>query len=82
MIAEITESLANGKKIEAIKTYREATGKGLRESKEFIDQLIPGLIEKDPQRFATFAKGSGCGMAVLVTVGLACVICVSAIVSG
>jgi hypothetical protein len=60
-IADITESLAKENKIEAIKKYRKATGKGLKESKEFIDQLIPGLVEKDPERFDTVAQnGSGC----------------------
>ena len=65
LVADITESLANGNKIEAIKTYRMATGQRLKESKEFIDQLIPGLVEKDPQRFAAISNGSGCGTAIL-----------------
>ena len=66
LIQEITTSLALGNKIEAIKTYRKATGQGLKESKDFIDQLIPELVEKDPERFANVASGSGCGSAVLL----------------
>ncbi len=36
--AEINDALARGKKIEAIKILREATGKGLKESKEMVDR--------------------------------------------
>jgi len=39
-VYEIAEAVANGRKIEAIKIDREVTGKGLSESKEFIDQLF------------------------------------------
>ena len=34
---EIAEAVRAGKKIKAIKLYREATGAGLRESKEFVE---------------------------------------------
>lgn len=64
-IEAVTEALARGQKIEAIKIYREATGKGLKEAKDFIDELIPQLVEKDAQRFAKLAQSSGCGAAVL-----------------
>ncbi len=59
-IAEISEVLADGKKIEAIKIYREATGKGLKDAKEFIDALIPRLVEKDPEKYDKIAKSGGC----------------------
>lgn len=36
---ELRQLIANGKKIEAIKRYREATGLGLKESKEYVDSL-------------------------------------------
>jgi hypothetical protein len=67
-ILKITNSLAQGNKIAAIKIYREATGKGLKESKQFIDQLIPGLIEQDPERFAALTgSGAGCANTILFT---------------
>lgn len=47
----IAEALASVRKIEAIKMYREATGKGLKEAKEFIDVLIPKLKEWDPEKY-------------------------------
>lgn len=36
---EIVELVRKGRKIEAIKRYREETGVGLREAKEFIESL-------------------------------------------
>lgn len=35
---QVVEALHRGNKIEAIRCYREATGTGLRESKEIIEQ--------------------------------------------
>lgn len=39
MILSITQSIMNYKSIEAIKNYRETTGVGFKEAKEFIDKL-------------------------------------------
>lgn len=64
---EITEALFAGRKIEAIKIYREATGEGLLESKEFIEALITRLREEYPDRIP--AHTSGCGTAALLLVG-------------
>lgn len=36
---ELKEFMVNNNKIKAIKKYREITGEGLKESKEFIDKL-------------------------------------------
>ena len=72
---EIANALASGYRIEAIKIYRSATGKGLKEAKDFIEALAPKLIEKDPERFKALStpKGSGCLSVILVffTVGAA-----------
>jgi len=38
----VAHSLHNHKKIEAIKTFRAATGAGLREAKDFIDKFCSG----------------------------------------
>ena len=71
-IEEIQNTLAGCKKISAIKIYRAATGQGLKEAKDFVDALIPKLIEQDPERFKHLAasKASGCGAAVLLGIGL------------
>ena len=70
-IDEISNALAKGSKIEAIKIYREVSGLGLKEAKEFIDELIPKLTEQDPERFAKLApSGTGCSTAVIVIIAV------------
>jgi ribosomal protein L7/L12 len=71
-IDSIQEELAGGRKIGAIKIYREATGKGLKESKEFIDALAVRLKEEDPEKYAALATstGGGCASVLLIAVGL------------
>ena len=72
-IAEIQASIFAGRKIEAIKKYREATGEGLRESKEFVEAVERELRQESPEKFTAPAGGKGCGTAVfcvLVVIGL------------
>lgn len=38
-VAEVRQLASNGRKIEAIKLYREQTGCGLAEAKAFVDSL-------------------------------------------
>lgn len=71
---EITSLIYEGKKIQAIKVYRGATFKGLKESKDFVDQLSMELYEKHPERFSvdpTTSKGCGTAVFFLGLVGLA-----------
>lgn len=58
-----------GRKIEAIKLYREATGEGLREAKEFIEELEGQLRTEEPDKFSTPPGGSGCAGVLLVVIG-------------
>lgn len=37
--ADIAQALRDGRKIEAIKLYREATGVGLKEAKDYVDTI-------------------------------------------
>ena len=70
-IEEMGSALASGRKIEAIKIYRGATGKDLKAAKEFIDALIPTLKEQDPEKYARLsAQGAGCASVILLCVGL------------
>ena len=62
--AEILDAIKAGRKIEAIKLYRDATGAGLKEAKEFIEELTAQLLEEDPN--AIQSSGSGCATAVLM----------------
>jgi hypothetical protein len=57
--AEITDAIFAGRKIEAIKLYREATGLGLKESKEFVEALQSRLQQDSPEKFTT-SSGGGC----------------------
>ena len=41
-LAEVSALLASGHKIEAIKRYRELTGVGLKEAKDYVDALDAG----------------------------------------
>jgi hypothetical protein len=47
----MTELLFIGHKLNAIKIYREATGAGLKESKDFVDALESQLQQTMPERF-------------------------------
>lgn len=66
-IEEINQALIQGKKIAAIKIYRDATGQGLKEAKDFIEALISKLMEQDPEKFAHLNKASGCAGMILLT---------------
>ncbi len=62
---QILNALVAGRKIEAIKLYRAATGKGLKEAKDFIDLLVEKMGERDPELLKN--DRSGClGNAVIV----------------
>ncbi|MBI2422086.1 MAG: ribosomal protein L7/L12 [Candidatus Hydrogenedentes bacterium] len=57
----IAQCIFEGRKIDAIKRYRESSGMGLKESKEFIESLEKTLREAQPERF-THAAAKGCGL--------------------
>src|SRR5690606_3168978 len=46
--SQIAELIANGRKIEAIKRYRDLTGAGLKESKDAIDLGDLSALPDDP----------------------------------
>ena len=59
----ISAELEAGYKVKATDIYRKATGKGLREAKYFIDDVVEEMIERDPERYAHLAsepRMSGC----------------------
>lgn len=51
-----------GRKIDAIKVYREQVkpGAGLKESKEAVEKLEAGLRAQHPEKFTASAQKSGC----------------------
>lgn len=66
IVDEIRKAIFAGKKIEAIKLYREAANTGLKEAKEFIETLSTRLYEESPDQFAKPPGGSGCAGVLLI----------------
>lgn len=66
-LAPFADLLFAGRKIDAIKLYREQVkpGAGLKESKEAVEQLEAGLRAQHPEKFTAKAK-SGCAMVLAV----------------
>jgi ribosomal protein L7/L12 len=74
-LAPVADLLFAGRKIDAIKLYREQVkpGAGLKESKEAVEQLEAGLRSQHPEKFTAAAQKSGCTavlavLAVLIVV--------------
>lgn len=61
---KMTEFIFAGQKIAAIKMYKEATGLGLKESKDIIDALEKQLREECPENFAHAAR-TGCSVVLV-----------------
>ena len=61
----IKSALYQGRKIDAIKLYRQVSGRGLREAKDFVEDLEEELRVSDPARFIAGPRGNGCGVGVL-----------------
>ena len=64
-IEQIRAALFAGRKIEAIKLYREATGYGLKESKDVVEALEAELRIRSPELFTSVPGKGGCGLTVL-----------------
>tara|TARA_R110002096_G_scaffold318022_11_gene512443 strand:- start:7525 stop:7821 length:297 start_codon:yes stop_codon:yes gene_type:complete len=70
-IAQIGDALAAGQKIEAIRIYREATGKDLLAAKQFVEALIVQLKEQDPEKYAALsASKQGCPFTAVFVLSL------------
>src|SRR3954469_10523698 len=76
--AKIREFVFAGRKIQAIKLLREASGLGLKEAKDVVEALEKELRETSPEKF-TAKAGKGCGTTVLCC--LLFVICCAWVVS-
>jgi ribosomal protein L7/L12 len=66
----IRDALLAGRKIEAIKLYREQTGFGLKESKDFVDELERDLRRTMPEMFRADATKKGCAGVLAGVIGL------------
>lgn len=63
LLSEISEAIIRRKKIAAIKIYREATGCGLKEAKEAIEEITSSLVSDNPKLLAK--KSSGCASLII-----------------
>lgn len=60
----IYAALYAGRRIEAIKLHREATGWGLMESKDFVEALEAQLCSETPEKFTAPPRKSGCSVSI------------------
>jgi len=74
---QIADHVFAGNKIAAIKCYREYSGEGLKESRDFVESLAAELRTREPYRFSTETEGTNrvnstaLGMCVFLAVLLA-----------
>lgn len=74
-LPEIQAAVFAGRKIDAIKLYREATGIGLAEAKEAVEAMEAELRAGAPERFQSPQQTTGCAaVAILLFLGLAGVV--------
>jgi ribosomal protein L7/L12 len=63
-VERIRTAIFAGRKIEAIKLYREAVGVGLKDAKDYIEALEVELRAKAPEQFSAPAK-RGCAIGII-----------------
>jgi hypothetical protein len=78
---KIDKFLRNGRKIQAVKVYREATGLGLKEAKDHIDAYHNELIRLQPWDYGAQPEPTGpksfSGKAVIAAIsGLAILVAI------
>lgn len=78
---QIADAIAAGRKIEAIKLYREATGCDLKDAKDFIEKLTAELQKADPEKFPRNPAGKGCLVVLFLFVVLVAAVSVLLFVS-
>lgn len=61
----IEEALFNGRKIEAIKLYREESGASLADAKQAVEQLEQALRAASPEKFSR-PTNAGCTTVILL----------------
>jgi Ribosomal protein L7/L12 C-terminal domain len=69
-LEEVKRAIFAGNKIEAIRLHREATGLGLRESKEAVERLETELRRTDQHQFVKGDTRRGCFSVLLICLGL------------
>lgn len=65
-MVQVEAALEQGRKIEAVKLYRNLTGLGLKESKEAVE----AIQSADPQRFPATSGGCAKAACMLIAAGI------------
>ena len=63
-LTPIENAILAGRKIEAIKLYRQMTMTGLADAKSAVDEMEARLRLESPERFAKGAGRSGCTVSI------------------
>ena len=63
-LSDITSAIIAGRKIQAIKEYRKATGLDLKDSKKAIEEITESLSEEYPE--LKKANAAGCASIILI----------------
>ena len=61
----ILDAIFQGRKLDAVKRYKTASGLGLKESKEFVEDLTQRLKSESPEQFRIADSSSGCASSLL-----------------
>jgi ribosomal protein L7/L12 len=73
-LTHVSNALYAGNKIEAIKLFRTATGKDLKDSKDAVEKLAVELEAQNPAMFAKQRRQSGSMATLVFWGGLAAVV--------
>lgn len=66
MQQELLDAIAGGRKIQAIKIYRNMTGCDLKEAKEKVEAMAAGLAEQHPDVFLKPKAGCASMLAIFL----------------
>ena len=59
-IAQLSSAIQDGRKIYAIKLYRQYTGASLKDAKDAVEQLAADLHAQFPEKFPPPSTAKGC----------------------
>ena len=62
----ILDAIFQGRKLDAVKRYKTASGLGLKESKEFVEDLTQQLKSESPEQFRIADNSGGCASSLLL----------------
>ena len=79
---DISQSIIQGRKIDAIKAFREATGLGLKDAKDEVEKITRDLAKEHPELLKNQSKGCAGVIALGLILGYATVEIVQKVIVG